>query len=338
MYGAQKAHNLLDWVRLPAPQQIRYNKIMKKDFLLSVIIPVHNEEKNISPLLERLLPSLKDYKSEIIFVDDGSTDHTFPLLKKLSEENKIIKILSFTRNFGHQTALFCGYQYAKGDAVITIDADLQDPPEIIPQMVEKWTNGAEIVYAKRKKREDTFFKRATAYYFYRFLNFLSDTPIPTDIGDFRLQDRRVINYLIKLPEHNKYLRGLVAWGGFKEDVVEFNRDKRLSGLTHYTLSRMINFALDGIISFSTKPLRIATIVGFITSFVGVLGILYALIIRFFLPHQYWVTGWTTLFVAVLFSGGAQLITIGIIGEYIGKIYKEVQNRPPYLLREEVNLH
>ena len=252
-------------------------------------------------------------------------------------KKKLLKILSFTRNFGHQVALSCGYSYALGDCVITIDADLQDPPEIIPELIEKWQGGADLVYAKRKKRDDSIFKRMTAFVFYRFLNFLSDTPIPADIGDYRLQDRKVTDFLKALPEHNKFYRGLAAWGGFREDVVEFNREKRYAGTTHYTLSKMVNFALDGIVSFSVKPLRLATYIGFLASLVGFGGILYALFIRFILPHQYWVTGWTGIFVAVLFIGGAQLVTIGIIGEYIGKIYREVQNRPQYLLKDKINV-
>lgn len=306
-------------------------------FFVSLVIPVHNEERNIAALLARLAPIVKQFNYELIFVDDGSTDKTLIYLKKAAAKNKYLRILSFNRNFGHQAALAAGYEHARGDCVITIDADLQDPPEVISRMIEAWQKGAQIVYAKRKKRSDPFFKRFTAYWFYRFLNFLSDTPIPTDVGDFRLQDRIVNNYLRKLPEHSKFMRGLVAWGGFKEAYLDFERERRHAGTTHYNLSRMTNLALDGIVSFSTKPLRIATYVGFLASFVGVLGIAYALLRRFFLPHEYWVTGWTALFVAILFLGGTQLITIGIIGEYIGKIYKESQNRPQYLLKEKVNL-
>ena len=204
-------------------------------------------------------------------------------------------------------------------------------------MINKWQEGVDIVYAKRKKRDDSLFKRLTAYCFYRFLNFLSDIPIPTDVGDYRLQDKQVNNFLKNLPEHNKFYRGLAAWGGFSEKVVEFDREKRFAGTTNYTLSKMINFALDGIVSFSVKPLRLATYTGFLASLIGFSGILYALFIRFVLPHQYWVTGWTGIFVAVLFIGGAQLVTIGIIGEYIGKIYREVQNRPQYLLKATLNV-
>lgn len=307
-----------------------------QNFLLSIVIPVHNEEKNIDHLFSRLQKILEPHTYELIFVDDGSTDQTLNLLKKRAHDDTRIKVLAFTRNYGHQMALSCGYSAAKGDCLVTIDADLQDPPEVIPEMIQKWQNGAEVVYAKRKSREDGFFKKISAYCFYRILNFLSDTPIPEDVGDFRLQDKKVTDYLLKLPEHHRFLRGLVAWGGFVQQTVEINRDKRHAGVTHYTLSKMINFAFDGIVSFSTKPLRIATYMGFFSSFLGVVGILYALSLRFLFPHQYWVTGWTALFVAVLFVGGTQLFTIGIIGEYIGKIYREVQNRPFYVLKEKIN--
>jgi polyisoprenyl-phosphate glycosyltransferase len=307
-------------------------------FNISVVVPVHNEEKNILLLLERLIPVIEPFGGyEVIFVDDGSTDQTESVIESLAKINKNIKLISFTRNFGHQNALSCGYQNAKGDCVVTIDADLQDPPEIIKEMVNKWQQGAEIVYAKRKTRQDTFFKKLTAYIFYRFINFLSDTKIPTDTGDFRLHDKKVNKYLTNLPEHNKFLRGLVAWSGFKESTVSFDRSKRNAGKTNYNFSKMMNFALDGIISFSTKPLRIASYMGFFTSLLGFTGILYAIYRRFFLPHEYWVTGWTGLFVAIMFLGGTQLITIGIIGEYIGKMYKETQNRPPFLIKKSVNL-
>lgn len=332
MYGAQKAHNLLDWIRLPAPQPILH----MKTFLLSIIIPVHNEEKNIPLLLERLVKVTQHYKYEILFIDDGSTDNTLSILKKNASANKQIRIFSFTRNFGHQNALFCGYQKAQGDCVVSIDADLQDPPEIIPAMVEKWQTGAQIVYAKRRKRRDSFFKKLTAYTFYRFLNMLSDVKIPTEVGDFRLLDKAVVSYIRNLPEHNKYIRGLVSWGGFTWIQVEFDRNERFSGTTHYTFSKMLNLALDGLTSFSIKPLRVAMYIGFVTAMLGILGILYALYRRMFLSHEFWITGWTTLFIAVLFMGGIQLITIGIIGEYIGKTYQESQNRPPYLLKETVN--
>lgn len=309
----------------------------ESNLLLSIIIPVFNEEENIPLLLKRLLPVVKKYSYEIIFVNDGSKDKTGQVIKKYAADDKRIKLISFIRNFGHQMALTAGYNHAKGSAVVSIDADLQDPPELIDKLIEKWQKGFKIVYARREKREESFFKRETAYLFYRLINLLSDSPIPNDIGDFRLLDRTVVEFLNNLPEKSRFLRGLVAWGGFPSTYVTFARGKRVKGTTHYPVSKMFNFALDGITSFSTKPLKIATYLGFFTSLFGAAGIIYALYIRLFLPHEYWVTGWTAIFVAIMFFGGVQLLTIGIIGEYIGKIYKEVQSRPQFLISEKVNL-
>ena len=307
------------------------------NFLVSIIIPVFNEEQNIEPLIKRLLPILKDLSHEIIFVDDGSTDKTTSIVKKQSDKNKNIKFISFYRNFGHQMALVAGYEVAHGDCVITIDADLQDPPEIIPQMIEKWQTGAKIVYAKRNERQgENFFKKFTAAIFYQLINVLSDTPIPQEVGDFRLLDKQVVEYLNNLRERPSFLRGLVAWGGFPTEFVYFKRDKRFSGETHYGFFKMLNFALEGITSFSVKPLRIATYFGFTSGIFGFLGIIYELIRKAISPQSF-VIGWAGLFTAIMFIGGIQLITIGIIGEYIGKIYQEVQKRPKYIIKEKRNL-
>lgn len=307
------------------------------NFLLSVIIPVFNEEKNIVPLLDRLVPLLTQYDYEVIFVDDGSKDNTSHEIKKAIEKNNHIRYASFYRNFGHQMALTYGYRSSKGNCVVTIDADLQDPPEIIHEMVEKWHSGAKVVYAKRKTREvDSFFKKKTAACFYWFINFLSETPIPEEVGDYRLLDREIVQFLNNLPEQSRFLRGLVAWGGYPAEYVYFKREKRNAGVTHYTFSKMLNFAMEGIISFSTKPLRLASYLGFASAGVGFLGILYAILGRILLP-SYWVTGWTALFVGIMFVGGVQLLTIGIIGEYISRIYKEIQKRPQYLIKETKNI-
>jgi dolichol-phosphate mannosyltransferase len=306
------------------------------NFLVSIIVPIFNEEQNIDPLIKRLLPILKDLSYEIIFVDDGSTDKTTSIVKKQSERNKNIKLISFYRNFGHQMALVAGYEAAHGDCVITIDADLQDLPEIIPQMIEKWQTGAKIVYAKRNERQgENFFKKFTATIFYQLINVLSDTPIPQEVGDFRLLDKQVVEYLNNLRERPSFLRGLVAWGGFPTEFVYFKRDKRFSGETHYGFFKMLNFALEGITSFSVKPLRIATYFGFMSGIFGFLGIIYELIRKAISPQSF-VIGWAGLFTAIMFIGGIQLITIGIIGEYIGKIYQEVQKRPKYIIKEKVN--
>ncbi len=305
--------------------------------LISIIIPVFNEKDNIHPLLESLLPIIESYSYEILFVNDGSRDGTDMVIQDIAQKNKNIKLLSFNRNFGHQIALMAGYSFAKGDAVISMDADLQDPPSAIPQMIEKWQQGAKIVYAKRKKRDvDSVFKKKTAEIFYRFMNMLSDIKIPENVGDFRLLDRSAVDYLKTLPEHAPFLRGLVAWGGYQEDYVYFDREERHSGKTHYSISKMVNFALDGITSFSVKPLRLATYMGFTAGSFGFLGIIYAVIGKFFLPIP-WVTGWTGIFVGIMFIGGVQLITIGIIGEYISKIYLEVLRRPHFILKEKINV-
>ena len=307
------------------------------NFLLSVIVPVFNEQDNIQPLLRRLLPIISTYQYELIFVDDGSTDLTPKIIKEEAKKNKNIKLISFQRNFGHQMALTAGYQKAQGSCVITLDSDLQDPPEIIKDMVIKWQKGAKIVYAQRKKREvDSFLKKFTAQFFYKFINFLSDTHIPDDVGDFRLLDRIVVDFINNLHEQSRFLRGLVAWGGFPAQYVFFDREKRFSGETHYPFSKMLNFALEGIVSFSTKPLLLASYLGFITGSIGFLGIIYAIVGKLFFTG-YWVTGWTALFVGIMFLGGVQLITIGIIGEYIGKIYQEVQKKPLFLIKETVNI-
>lgn len=310
-------------------------------FLLSIVIPVFNEEGNIDALLKRLQPIIQPYNHEIVFVNDGSRDHTVDDIKHHAKEDKRIKLVSFYRNFGHQMALSAGYTHTHGDCVISIDADLQDPPEIIPEMIKKWQEGAKVVYAKRKKREvDTFFKKHTAQIFYKLMNFMSDVPIPEDVGDYRLLDKSVVDFLKSLPEKPVFLRGLVAWGGFPGATVYFEREKRYAGETHYPFKKMLNFALEGLTSFSTKPLRMATYLGFASAFLGFAAILYALIGKYirppFFPHD-WVTGWTALFVGIMFIGGIQLLTIGIIGEYIGKIYKEVQKRPHFLIKETVNI-
>ncbi len=307
------------------------------DFLLSIIVPVYNEEHNISPLLKRLVPTISSYHYEVIFVNDGSKDNTAEVIKQEGVINKHIKLITFNRNFGHQMALSAGYKNAKGDCVISMDADLQDPPEIIPQMVEAWQKGAKVVYAKRKKRDvDDVFKRHTALLFYRFMNFLSESSIPDNVGDYRLLDRNVVDYLNGLSEHSPFLRGLVAWSGYPASYVYFDREKRHTGKTHYSLAKMINFALDGITSFSARPLRMASYLGFLAATFGFLGIIYAIIGKFLLPIP-WVTGWTGLFVGIMFLGGVQLITIGIIGEYISKIYVEILNRPHFIIKEKYNM-
>ncbi len=311
---------------------------MDNKFLLSIVVPVYNEENNIKPLIQNLLPIVKAYNYEVIFVDDGSTDRTVENIKKETDKSKSVKLLTFQRNFGHQMALTAGYQHARGDCVITMDADLQDPPAIIPEMIDKWKKGAKIVYAKREKRDvDSSFKKFTAQVFYKLVNFLSDSPIPEEVGDYRLIDKSVVEFFNNLPEKSRFLRGLTAWGGFPSEYVYFKREKRYAGETHYTLSKMLNFALEGITSFSTKPLRLAIYMGFASSAFSILVIVFKSIQRFVFNQGDWLPGWASLFFSIVFLGGVQLITIGIIGEYVGKIYLEVQNRPQYLIKEKVNI-
>lgn len=310
---------------------------MRDNFLLTIIIPVLNEEEGIDELIRRLDPVVASYKHELLFVNDGSIDKTEELLKEYAKKRHDMKIISFSRNFGHQMALSAGYMHAKGDAVVTIDADLQDPPQLMHEMIEKWQQGVDIVYAKRKEREfDTPFKRITAELFYKTVNYFSDIEVPTQVGDYRLLDKKVVTVLNNLPEHSKFLRGLVAWSGFSTDYVYHKRDKRVAGVTKYPFKKMVNFALDGILSFSTKPLRLATYIGFAAAGIGFLGVIYGIFGKLLFTGRF-LTGWAALFVAVMFMGGVQLITIGIIGEYIGKIYREVQNRPLYIIKEKVNV-
>ena len=306
-------------------------------FKISVIVPVYNEQENIKPFLRKIIPIVNKFDYEIIFVDDGSNDKTSTLINKIASTNKQIKLISFIRNFGHQMALSAGYQYAKGDCVVSIDVDLQDPPQLVKHMISYWQKGYDVVYARRQKRREGFFKKYSAGLFYQLINFLSDTPIPIDVGDFRLLDRKVVIVINNLPEKSRFLRGLVAWTGFKSTSIQFDRGSRRYGKTHYPLSKMMALALDGIISFSNRPLRLASFFGILTAFLGIVGIIYALIRRFLLPQEFWVTGWTAIFVSIMFFGGIQLITIGIIGEYIAKIYTEIQGRPPFFIKEKVNL-
>ncbi len=309
-----------------------------KNFTLSVIVPVYNEEKNIDPFLNRLLEVIKKYQYEIIFINDGSTDRTEAIIKGYCQKNKNIKLISFTRNFGHQMALSAGYKFSKGEGVVSIDADLQDPPELIDEMIEKWLMGKKIVYAKRQERQgESFFKLATAKFFYKIINFLSDVPIPQEVGDFRLLDKEVVDYLNNLKEKPEFLRGLVAWPGFETDYIYFKRDKRFFGKTHYSLSKMINLALNGITSFSIKPLRLSTYFGFLVSLSAVLIVVFKSVQHFVFHQGDWLPGWASLFFSIVFLGGVQLIMIGIIGEYLGKIFKEIQNRPNFLIKEKINL-
>ena len=310
---------------------------MKK---ISVVIPMYFEEEVVSECYNRtkkILNSLNNYEHEIVFVNDGSKDKTLEILANIAKNDMCVKILSFSRNFGHQAAVTAGLKYTTGDAVVIMDADLQDPPEVIIEMIKLWENGNEVIYAKRKSREgESRFKLFTAKMFYKILNGLSDVNIPKDTGDFRLADRKVIDVINSLPEHNKFLRGLFSWVGFKQTPLEYERKQRFAGKTKYPLKKMLKLASDGIISFSTKPLKILGAVGLISVIASVIILIYALISYIFNLNQL-TAGWTSIMVTVTFLGGMQLLSIWLISEYIGKIYDESKGRPEYIIDKKINI-
>ncbi len=304
---------------------------------LSVVVPVFNEEKNIPLLFERLCTSVSTITDnyELIFVNDGSKDNSLLELIKLSEQNNRAFYINFSRNFGHQIAVTAGLDASRGKAVVIIDGDMQDPPELIPELYNKYKEGYEVVYAQRKNRDgDSFFKKITAKYFYRTLKKLTSIDIPLDTGDFRLIDRKIVDNLKQMPERNKFLRGQIAWLGYRQTSVLFDRDKRLHGTSGYPLSKMLKFAMDGITGFSGKPLAFVTRIGFGISILSFIIILYAIYSHFILHRT--ITGWTSLIISSMFIGGVQLISIGIIGEYISRINNNVLQRPLYIV-ERTNL-
>lgn len=305
--------------------------------ILSIVIPCFNEEEVISETisqLEAFCNEVTDLNLELIFVDDGSSDATREILKKKIVKDSRFRLIGFARNFGHQVAVTAGIDASKGDAVVLIDADLQDPPSVIHPMISKWREGYDVVYGTRTDRSgESAFKLATARSFYRFLNKLSDTPIPLDTGDFRLMSRNVVETLKAMPERDRFLRGMVSWVGFKQTSLPYKRVERFAGTSKYPLGKMVRFATDGILSFSTKPLQLSVALGLGCAALSILGIFYALFMRIF--TNVWVEGWTALMIAVLFMGGVQLISVGIIGEYIGRIYNEVKKRPLYVVQEYI---
>lgn len=303
--------------------------------LLSMVIPCYNEEEVIGETVRRLkvfCAELQGLDVELIFVDDGSRDRTREILKSLASEDTRIRVIGFARNFGHQIAVTAGMDAARGDAVVLIDADLQDPPEVVHQMVRKWREGFDVVYGTRSERPgESTFKLATARGFYRLLNRLSDTPIPLDTGDFRLMSRPVVDTLRAMPECDRFLRGMVSWVGFKQTALSYSRERRFAGESKYPLGKMVRFATDGILSFSTKPLQMSVAMGMFSAALALLGICYALFLRLF--TRMWVEGWTTIMITVLFIGGVQLISVGILGEYVGRIYNAIKKRPLYVVQE-----
>jgi dolichol-phosphate mannosyltransferase len=303
---------------------------------LSVVIPAFNEEENILPMYERLVAALEGCVEafEIVFVDDGSTDGTWDRISGLAAEHRIVRGLRFARNFGHQAALTAGVDAARGQAVVIIDADLQDPPEVIPEMVDRWREGFEVVYGQREVREgETWFKKTTAALFYRVLQAITNVRIPVDTGDFRLIGPRAVAAFRALPERNRFIRGLISWIGFNQTAVVYHRQARHAGETKYPFRKMLRFALDGITSFSFLPLRIATVVGFAVSVFSFLYIVIVIVLKS-LGINY--PGYTSMMASILFLGGVQLIMIGILGEYLARVFEEVKRRPLYLVGDSTD--
>ena len=310
---------------------------MKK---ISVVVPMYYEEevaKECYTRLKNVLEKIENYNYEIIFINDGSKDKTLEILKEIAEENKNVKIISFSRNFGHQCAVTAGLRYVTGDAIVIIDADLQDPPELIPEMIKLWEDGNDVIYGKRKSREgESRFKLLTASMFYKTLNALSDVEIPKDTGDFRLVDRKVVEVINSLPEHNKFLRGLFSWVGFKQKAYEYERKERYAGKTKYPLKKMLKLAQDGIFSFSIKPLKIVGAMGILSVIISIMLFVYA-VLSYAFDWNNLVPGWTSLMVTMTFIGGMILISLWMIGEYIGRIYDETKRRPEYIIDETINI-
>lgn len=310
---------------------------MKK---ISVIIPMYYEEEVAEECYKRMtsvLQNIENYDYEIICINDGSKDKTLTILENLAIKDKRLKVLSFSRNFGHQCAVTAGLKFVTGDVIVIIDADLQDPPELIPEMLKLWEAGNDVIYGKRKTRDgESAFKLFTAKMFYKTLNALSDVEIPKDTGDFRLVDRKVVDTINSLPEHNKFLRGLFSWVGYKQIPFEYERKERFAGKTKYPLKKMLKLASDGIISFSTKPLKIVGGLGIISIVISFILLIYALISYIFKLNNL-SAGWTSLMLGITFFAGVQLLSLWIMSEYIARIYDESKNRPQYIIEKKINI-
>lgn len=303
--------------------------------LVSVVAPTFNEEATIHAFYDRVCGALSGVPFELVVVDDGSTDRTWEILTELAAKDDRVKIIRLSRNFGHQTALTCGLDHAGGDAVAMLDADLQDPPELIRELLEHWREGVDVVFTVRSTRSgESRFKLLTAKWFYRLVAKISSVPLQRDAGDFRLLDRRALDSLLLMRESNRYLRGMSVWIGFTQMGVCYDRDVRFAGETKFSLSRMVRFSLDAIASFSHAPLQVATMVGFLCAAVAFLLIPVAVVFRIF---GQFVPGVTTTIVAILMLGGIQLMAVGLIGEYVGRIYEEVKRRPLYVVQSVTNL-
>ena len=299
----------------------------------SIVAPAVNEEDTLPHFYDRVVAVMEQVGEpfEVVLINDGSSDGTFRVMQALHERDPRVRVIDFSRNFGHQIAISAGLDYARGDAVIIIDSDLQDPPEVIPQLIARWKAGVEVVYAQRTRRPgETRFKLLTAAAFYRLIARITSVQIPRDTGDFRLLDRRVVETLVTMREHHRFMRGLSAWVGFRQEAVLYDRHERFAGATKYPLRKMIRFALDAITAFSYAPLQLATSFGFLLAALSLVGIVVAIIVRVFGGA---IQGQGTTLIVVLFLGGIQLIFLGIIGEYLGRIYDEVRARPLYIVRE-----
>ncbi|WP_214325862.1 glycosyltransferase family 2 protein [Nonomuraea sediminis] len=305
--------------------------------LISYVLPVFNEQDGLRLFHERLTAStdlLSRFDFEYVYVNDGSADGSLNVLHELARADERITVIDLSRNFGHQMAITAGIDHAVGDAIIVMDTDLQDPPEVSIDLIAEWESGSDIIYAQRRTRKDTLFKRLSAHLYYRLLRRFADVDIPVDTGDFRLMDRKAADVLRQSRESNRFVRGLVSWMGFKQKAVPFDRDARVAGKTNYPMAKMIGLALDGILSFSAVPLRIITRLGFLTVVLSTLGILYAVTMRVFFP-QVSVPGWTLLMVVMWFLGGIQMLSLGVIGEYVGRMYKQTQDRPLYIVQDVI---
>ncbi len=303
--------------------------------VLSIVIPIYNEEDNLPVLNEKVMTELSKYKNyELIYVNDGSYDKSVSIIQDFCKTNTSIKLLNLSRNFGHQSAISAGIEKSQGDAVILMDGDLQDPPEFIHSLINKWQEGYDVVYAVRKERKENLFKKLAYFTFYRFLEKISEIKIPLDSGDFSLLDKKVVNHLKNLPEKNRFIRGLRSWLGFKQTGIEYKRNSRYSGKPKYTFVKLCKLALDGIFSTSYKPLTLSTNLGLFVmlfSFVGIFVVLY-----FKLFTDLSIPGYTSLMSVLLFVSGVQLFIMGILGEYVGRIYDEVKQRPNFIIESTVN--
>jgi len=300
----------------------------------SVVVPAYNEQEVIKTAYERLTNVMTGMGEpyELIFINDGSKDQTAHIIAGFCENDPSVRLINFTRNFGHMSAISAGMEHARGRAIFIIDADMQDPPESFPEMAAKWKEGYHVVYGKRVKRKgESAFKRLTAKLFYRFLRSMTSVDLPPDTGEFRLIDRQVCDAVNRLPEKSRYIRGLVSWVGFKQVPLEYEREERFAGVTKYPFRKMLTFAMDAITSFSYKPLKLATMIGFLISLLSFLYIIYVIYQVFFTDRT--ITGWASTIAAILFTQGIVLMILGLMGEYIGRIYTEIQNRPNYIIQE-----